>query len=271
MLYGDFLEERSSADYSLIYRQARGLQLVPAGRRGQEYVWLRQAEIRQGNPAGRIALGALPAERDLLARFGSIRGLPRVGQLALTGRTATLALVWPTSRSAGGSCESLDALLDRTGTPMDPWRMFRLFTGMAGLCGTLARLHDHGVAHRYLTPSAIIMLDDGRLVLRDLGLAAREHAPGEGPASYQAPEERPHARARSGPRTDVYQLAAVVYHLISGHPPHARRPLPLQAQAPGVPQRISQGLDAALAPDPGERPDIRSLGNMFRAGRDDLS
>jgi hypothetical protein len=48
-------------------------------------------------------------------------------------------------------------------------------------------------------------------------------------------------------------------------------PLPLQAQAPGVPQRISQGLDAALAPAPGERPDIRSLGNMFRAGLDDLS
>jgi hypothetical protein len=270
LLHSDYLEERFCVDHSVVVRTARGLRQAPAGRRGQEYVWLRQAKTRQGSAAARAALGALSGEGDLLKRLGTIRGLPLVGQLAMDGGTATLVLEWPTSRS-GGPCDNLETILSLDGAPMDSWRMFRLFTGLAGLCDTLATLHDHGVAHRYLTPSGIIMLDDSRLVLRDLGLAARGHEPGEGPAAYQAPEQRRGGNGRPGSHTDVYQLAAVAYHLVAGHPPHARTPLPLRSQARGVPERISEGLDAALALDPGKRPDIRALGHLFRAACADLS
>lgn len=272
LLHADPLEERFSSDHCLLYRQARGLQLVPAGGSDGGYVWLRQVEVRRDTPAARIALQALARERELLARLGSVRGLPRVNQFTVTaGRTATLVVVWPASPSTGAPCESLEVFLDRNGTPIDPWRLFRLCTGVAGLCESLARLHDHGVAHRYLTPAGIITFDDGRLVLRDLGLAARGHEPGEGPAEYQAPEQRRRGNGRSGPKTDVYQLAAVAYHLIAGRPPSARIPLPLRAQAHDVPERIGRAVDAALAPNPAERPDIRSLGATLRAARDDLS
>jgi serine/threonine protein kinase len=131
-------------------------------------------------------------------------------------------------------------------------------------------LHDHGVTHRYLTPGGIITLDDGRLVLRDLGLAARDHEPGEGPADYQAPEQRRGDR-HPGPQTDIYQLAAVAYHLVTGRPPNAGISLPVRAQARDVPERVRRALDAALALDPTERPDISSLGATLRAARDDLS
>jgi len=153
---------------------------------------------------------------------------------------------------------------------MDSWRLFRFLGGLAGLCGTLAWLHDQGAAHRHLTPAGIIVLDDGRLVLRDLGLAARGPEPGEGPADYQAPEQRRQARYRPGPRTDVYQLAALAYHLVAGCPPLARTPLPVRAQAPGVPERAAVALDAALSPEPAERPDISALGGALRAASDDL-
>ena len=56
-------------------------------------------------------------------------------------------------------------------------------------------------------------------MLRDLGLAARDHEPGEGPAAYQAPEQRRGGNGRSGSHTDIYQLAAIAYHLVAGHPP----------------------------------------------------
>ncbi|MGH3926968.1 MAG: hypothetical protein ACRDTT_29555, partial [Pseudonocardiaceae bacterium] len=156
--------------------------------------------------------------------------------------------------------------LGRDGTPLDAWRVFRLATGLVGLCNSLARLHDQEVAHRYLTPAGIIMLDSCRqLMLRDLGLAAREPEPGEGPVDYQAPEQRRRSYRRPGPCTDVYQLAAVVYHLVAGYPPNIGRVLPLRAYAPDVPEQLSRAVDTALASGPDERSDIRSLASMLRA------
>ena len=270
LIHDDLLEEHFSPDRSLLRRQARGLRLVPSSGPGAGYVWVRHVEAHRGTPLARIALNALAHERDLLASLRSVRGLPRVSQFAADNRTATLVAGWPASRSTGAPCERLDALIGRDGAPIDRWHLFRLCTGLAGLCETLAKLHDHGVTHRYLTPGGIITLDDGRLVLRDLGLAARDHEPGEGPADYQAPEQRRGDR-HPGPQTDIYQLAAVAYHLVTGRPPNAGISLPVRAQARDVPERVRRALDAALALDPTERPDISSLGATLRAARDDLS
>ena len=277
LLHDELLEERYSPDHSVLYRQARGLRLVPRGGRDDEHAWLRQAHVTsarsqpgpgQASPAARAALPALRGERDLLARLRSVRGLPRVTQLVADGRTTTLVLGWPATRS-GAPCDTLSTRLD--GGPTDSWRMSRLFAGLAALCRTLAALHEAGFAHRLLAPSGIIVLDDGRLVLRDAGLAARGPEPGEGPADYQAPEQRAGSRGRPGPATDCYQLAAVTYHLVAGHPPHPRVPLPLLAQAPGVPDRVSAALAAALTSDPAQRPGLLVLARMFRAAADDLS
>lgn len=300
LLHDDDLSERPTADRSVLHREARAVRLVPAGRSGGVPVWLRQVEDRRNTPAGRSAVRALAGEHDLLRTLGRTRGLPRIDHFAATGRAATLVLSWPMSRSAERPCETLDGYLGGGGVPLDPWRVFRLCTGLAGLCGTLAELHRSGVAHRCLTPAGIIMLDDGRLVLRDLGLAARGHEPGEGPADYQAPEQRRRGAGRprasmpsagtpgmgtpnagkpgggpgatwTGPWTDVYQVAAVAYHLVTGRPPDARIPLPVHAQAPDVPERVGRALDAALAADPAGRPDVSSLGAALRAIRDTLA
>jgi hypothetical protein len=47
--------------------------------------------------------------------------------------------------------------------------------------------------------------------------------------------------------------------------------LPLLAQAPGVPERVSAALGAALTSDPAQRPGLPALARMFRAAADDLS
>ena len=58
LLHDEFLEERFSADHSVLYRQARGLRLDPSGGRDDEYAWLRQAHVpsARGQPGpGQVA------------------------------------------------------------------------------------------------------------------------------------------------------------------------------------------------------------------------
>jgi hypothetical protein len=237
-------------------RQAQALRLVPSGG-ADRYVWLRQVQARPGVPGARAALLALERERDLLSRLDG----RRVAQYTADRHNVSLALRWPASR-ANGPSDVLD--------PSDPPGLFSLFGGLAGLCDALARLHALGAAHRFVTPERIAVHDDGRLSLLDLGLAGHGYAPGEGPAGYQAPEQRRRGSARPGPHTDGYQLAAVAYHLLTGHPPHPATPLPVRGQAPGVPASAGTAIDAALNADPGRRPAIRALGSALRAARDEL-
>jgi hypothetical protein len=237
---------------------------------------LRQTEVLRSTPAAASVRTALAREHDLLRTLGTAAGLPRIGtfangRMSVGGSTSTLVLEWPASRATGVACETLGVLIDRDGVSLDAWRLSRLCEGLAGLCQTLARLHGHGVAHRSLTPSGIIMLDNGRLVLRDLGLAVRDTEPGEGPADYQAPEQRRRGFGRPGAATDVYQLGAVAYHLITGHPPHPAIPPPVRAQAPWVPERVGFAVDAALSAVAADRLPTRRFGAELRAARDDLS
>jgi hypothetical protein len=253
LLHDYLLAEQFRPDQSVICRQARGLQLISPEEPGQEHVWLRQVEIRHRGRTAQLALGALPAERQLLASLGSHRGLPRTIQLETSDSQASLVLTWPTSRT-GRPCDTLETVFGADAAPMDSWHIFGLLTGLAGVTGALAWLHVRQTAHRALEPAAIIVRDDGTYLLRDLGLVTREYEPGEGPAGYQAPEQQRGAHGQPGPGTDVYQLAAVVYRLIAGHPPHARRRLPLASQASDVPERVSRAIEAALAAGIADRP-----------------
>ncbi|MGH3241034.1 MAG: protein kinase domain-containing protein, partial [Spirillospora sp.] len=245
----------------------------PGARRpGQspEYVWLRQIGLREDTPEGEEALKALSAEHDLLAELGGcVPGLPRPRQAPEVhpgGRTATLVVTWPSSRS-GTPCPALDTMIEPGGGPMDPFRMFGLLGGLAEVCKTLTGLHGRGIAHRGLTPSGIILLDHGSLALRDLGLAARPCRANEGASDHQAPEQRQRQGRAIGPHTDVYRLAALTYHVLTGGPPHSRAPLPVGGQVPDLPEQLGRTLDTALAADPSERPDARSLEAAFKAAR----
>ncbi|MGP3927927.1 phosphorylase family protein [Streptomyces sp. 8N616] len=270
LLHDELLDERPSSDYCLIARQALARQLKPEPLPHTRYVWLRQAEARY-DTAAETAARPLARENGLLKRLGrQSAGLPRAGLITSQGRTATLALPWPTSRASSGPCPTLGTALDRR-EPLGPGSLRRLLTGLAGLCTTLVKLHRRGATHRHLMPSGIIELDDGRFVLRDLGLAAHIPEPGEGPDPYRAPEQRRRAlRGKTGSWTDAYQLGALAYHLIAAHPPTPDRPLPLRAHLPDIPKEADRAILAALARDPADRPTLNQLQVALRGARDDL-
>ncbi|MEU4619943.1 hypothetical protein AB0G04_08175 [Actinoplanes sp. NPDC023801] len=119
---------------------------------------------------------------------------------------------------------------------------------------TLEGFHATGKAHRALRPEVLIASRD-RLWLRDAGLAATPPVAREGPAAYRAPEQN---RARATPATDVHQLAAMIYHLVTGEAP-AADPLPVARLRPEWAAALDGPLRAALHPDPGQRPHLRDL------------
>jgi hypothetical protein len=126
--------------------------------------------------------------------------------------------------------------------------------GLPQVARTLEGFHAIGKAHRALRPEVLIASRD-RLWLRDAGLAATAPAAGEGPAAYRAPEQE---LARAGPATDVHQLAAIVYHLVTGEAPGAD-PLPVARLRPEWAAALDEPLMAALHPVPARRPDLRDL------------
>ena len=142
-------------------------------------------------------------------------------------------------------------------------------------------LHGRGVVHRDIKPQNLLLASDGlgreRLMVADLGVAkALIHASGltdvVGTPAYMAPEQ-----ALGGgidERADVHGLAAVAYHLLTGHVArnggvtdlvHASLP-----PAPSVFVPVAPEVDAAilrgLEPDRENRwPDVASFVDALSA------
>ena len=95
------------------------------------------------------------------------------------------------------------------------------------LARAVAYAHEHGVVHRDLKPGNILLDSDGQPHITDFGLAKRTDRPSEltmdgqiiGTPGYMAPEQAAGDVEHLGPAVDIYALGAILYHLITGHPP----------------------------------------------------
>jgi serine/threonine protein kinase/Flp pilus assembly protein TadD len=132
----------------------------------------------------------------------------------------------------GGSCYfsmkfieggALDELFKRDPMPIRP---------AAKLIAELARAvhyaHQRGILHRDIKPGNILIDAKGEPHLTDFGLARLMEGEGTitrtldtlGTPSYMAPEQAL-GNNQATSETDVYGLGAVLYHLLTGHPPFA--------------------------------------------------
>lgn len=135
------------------------------------------------------------------------------------------------------------------------------------LLDALAYAHRRRVVHRDLTPSNILIADDGRVLLHDFDIAVGLDDPrltirgvSLGTALYMSPEQAQGQEIDQ--RSDIYSLGCLMYRLLSGRPPFPRdtavaaafahvteAPAPLLDVPPGIAAVVAR----ALAKDPGER------------------
>ena len=104
------------------------------------------------------------------------------------------------------------------------------------LCSVLDYLHTRkpAIIYRDLKPGNIMLRPDGQIVLIDFG-TAREYKTGQdedttslGTKGYAAPEQYG-GDGQTDARTDIYNLGATIYHLVTGKnpnkPPYEIRPI----------------------------------------------
>ena len=154
------------------------------------------------------------------------------------------------------------------------------------IANALAEAHRSGIVHRDVKPANILQAGDDNWKLVDFGVA---HIPDSslttagdflGTPAYAAPESL--EGSVFGPASDVYGLAATLYHAMSGAPPHGvgnavKIALRATSQAapslgtvnPSVPVDLVQIVDQCLSRDPALRPSAADLAEQLASARPD--
>lgn len=142
--------------------------------------------------------------------------------------------------------ETLERLLEDGALPPDD------AAGVAAeIADALQYAHEHGVIHRDVKPSNIIVDRGRRAHLMDFGLAKRDTGDGPtltsegrimGTPAYMSPEQARGASRSVDARTDIYALGVVLYEMLTGERPFQgnRRLLLLQVleDEPRPPRRL---------------------------------
>ncbi|CAG0947186.1 partial serine/threonine protein kinase, bacterial, partial [Anaerolineae bacterium] len=147
-----------------------------------------------------------------------------------------------------------------------------VFEILQPVADALTFAHAHGVLHRDVKPSNIMLDKEGHVYLTDFGLARVERS-GEstmshdmliGSPQYLSPEQAKSETVDA--RTDVYSLGIVLFEMFTGKPPFSAEtpyatimqqindpPAAARSINPDVPIAIEQVLARALEKDPNKR------------------
>lgn len=126
-------------------------------------------------------------------------------------------------------------------------------------CRAIGYAHSKGVLHRDIKPSNILIDRQGRVRVTDFGLAKFADSGDSlthtgavlGTPSYMSPEQASGRSNLVGPRSDVYSLGTVLYHMLTGRPPFiADSPMELALQVleqdPPPPRLLEPRIDRDL-------------------------
>lgn len=164
---------------------------------------------------------------------------------------------------------TLRALLENAGRPL---AFTDVFEWSVQLLSALEYLHEHKIVHRDIKPDNILITTDGNILLSDFGIGktmkssdARESYLQRYINTYSAPEIM---EGKSfDERSDLYSLAAVIYHMLTAIKPADARTRSLSVQAglpdplrsanevnPQVPTSVANILSRTMEASPTRRP-----------------
>ena len=153
----------------------------------------------------------------------------------------------------------------------------------AQVLDALAHAHRAGIVHRDVKPANILLEDRGEIAVRllDFGLAQFDGADtltavGDVPGTlaYIAPERLDGGEAT--PQSDVWSVGVLLWEVLADRHPFWGMPIQevaqaIQAGAPplayerrGLPRRLVNAVDAALAVEPSRRPSAADLAAELR-------
>ncbi len=205
----------------------------------------------------------------------------------------------------------LGAVTEKLRKEVEGWNLPRALSVLLRVAEALSYAHSRGVVHRDLKPSNVLVGRFGEAYVMDWGLACVQgfHEPGRmdaldtlrsrfsssepgspwltmdgdvvGTPAYMAPEQANGETERIGPQTDVYAVGALLYHLLTGVPPHGREgltlreviedvrtrpPAPIHPLDPRAPAELVAICERAMAFDPAARyRDCEELRDDLRA------
>jgi serine/threonine protein kinase len=258
--------------------------LAPLGRGGMGTVYLAR-DTRLAEELGDEVLVALKVLPPKIAQ-GEARMLARFHREIDLGKRVNHPNVVRTF--AGGEADGVNYLameyvpgktvgqLVVNGGRLEFGEAARLFADVAaGLEG----LHERGLVHRDMKPSNVILTQEGRAKILDLGFA---FVPGEplpddptivgglgyivGTMNFISPEQARDALA-ARPASDLYSLGCSLYCVLTGTPPfpggtakdkirrqQTLKPTSITELNPEVPQEFVRVIERLMAKNPADRP-----------------
>lgn len=200
----------------------------------------------------RNALGAEPLARlrQSAATLARVRHPAIVPFVELVEAGGALGFVWELAEGESLAARMKSARPDLRQT----WEIARQ------LLEALEAAHAKGTFHGELRPSNLFLDKEGRLRVTDFGTAALA---GAGTPSYMAPEQVSEGEITL--RTDLYQVGAIVYHLVTGKLPFTgtreeivhcilvERPADPSSFTPKLAWQLDSVIQRALAKDPKHR------------------
>ncbi len=259
------IEKYETEEKDNVIWQARALQLKKQSRP----VWLKQVIKLRDTQNTQSNFQSIRTEYSLLERLAFVRYVPQ--SVNIYDQKDAITLVY---RYQAGQTLAKQYILSNQ--PLDRYYIKPFLSNLLPLCETLKALHNEKRAHRMLSPTSIIMLQQPSrtIILRDLGLAAFPVRRKEGSGEYQAPEQVDWNNRSNmpGPQTDIYQLAAIIYRILTGLP--VRSPwniLPPGTANDYIPATIDTLLLRALSPEPQQRwPYIDDFAKELRRAIDQM-
>jgi len=194
------------------------------GRGGMGVVY-RARDTRDGRVVALKVLRDALGDPELLERFRleakALRGLEHPNLVRVLDHDVSPPRPYAVFEFVPG--ETLQARVSREG-PLPIPDAIRILSEVAA---GLAAVHDRDLLHRDVKPENVLLgpagakLADFGLVKRLDGTSLTQSGTTLGTPSYLAPEQIGSDKARWGPSTDVYGLAATLFYALTGAPPFA--------------------------------------------------